>query len=141
MEETIRLAEDAAAIARCHAVMRDLRPHLSAEQFAAQVARQRADGYRLAFLESAGAVRACAGFRVLENLVWGRFLYVDDLVTAPDARSLGYGGRLFEWLVGQARAEGCTQLHLDSGVQRFAAHRFYLGKRMAITAHHFELKL
>jgi hypothetical protein len=32
-------------------------------------------------------------------------------------------------------------LHLDSGVQRFAAHRFYLARRMDITCHHFALKL
>ena len=30
-------------------------------------------------------------------------------------------------------------LDLDSGVQRFPAHRFYLGQGMAITAHHFAL--
>jgi GNAT superfamily N-acetyltransferase len=141
MEATIRLAEDPAAIARCFPVMQALRPHLVAEDFVARVERQRAGGYHLAFLESGGEVRACAGFRVLENLAWGLFLYVDDLVAAPDARSLGHGGRLFDWLVEHARSQGCAELHLDSGVQRFGAHRFYLDQRMEITSHHFALKL
>jgi hypothetical protein len=44
-------------------------------------------------------------------------------------------------LVAEARAAGCGELHLDSGVQRFAAHRFYLRERMEIMAHHFRLKL
>ena len=43
------------------------------------------------------------------------------------------GGALFDWLVAEARAAGCKQLDLDSGVQRFAAHRFYLMKRMSIS--------
>jgi hypothetical protein len=43
--------------------------------------------------------------------------------------------------VEEARREGCRALHLDSGVQRFAAHRFYLGKRMEITSRHFGLAL
>ncbi|MGZ5001726.1 MAG: GNAT family N-acetyltransferase, partial [Chthoniobacterales bacterium] len=30
---------------------------------------------------------------------------------------------------------------LDSGVQRFDAHRFYLMKRMKISSHHFSLEL
>jgi hypothetical protein len=30
---------------------------------------------------------------------------------------------------------------LDSGVQRFGAHRFYLRRRMDITSHHFALDL
>jgi hypothetical protein len=51
------------------------------------------------------------------------------------------GGALFDWLVQLAREHECRELHLDSGVQRFDAHRFYLGKRMHITSHHFALKL
>jgi GNAT superfamily N-acetyltransferase len=54
---------------------------------------------------------------------------------------VGYGTKLFDWLVDYARAENCQQLTLDSGVQRFAAHRFYLRQRMEITSHHFTLKL
>jgi GNAT superfamily N-acetyltransferase len=74
-------------------------------------------------------------------LAWGKFLYVDDLVAKSDDRSKGFGGALFDWLIEYARKEGCDQFHLDSGVQRFAAHRFYLTKRMIIEAHHFGLKL
>jgi GNAT superfamily N-acetyltransferase len=137
----IGMAETHEDVARCFPVMRELRPHFEMEAFVAQVERQRADGYRLAFVEVVGVVEACAGFRVSENLAWGRFLYVDDLVTAESARSHGHGAHLMDWLIAQARAAGCAQLHLDSGVQRFAAHRFYLRERMAITSHHFALKL
>jgi hypothetical protein len=49
--------------------------------------------------------------------------------------------KLFDWLVDYARTENCKQLTLDSGVQRFAAHRFDLRQRMEITSHHFTLKL
>ena len=54
---------------------------------------------------------------------------------------LSRGGMLFDWLVSHARENRCEVLSLDSGVQRFAAHRFYLAKRMDITCHHFALKL
>ena len=78
-----------------------------------------------------------AGFRIAECLAWGRFLYVDDLVTARSVRFRGYGQRLFDWLLAEARREGCEQLHLDSGVQRYEAHGFYLKNRLHITSHHF----
>jgi GNAT superfamily N-acetyltransferase len=131
-----------AEIARCFPVMRQLRMHFDEEEnFIAQVGRQRREGYRMAFLEDDYGVRAVAGFRRLEMLYAGRHFYVDDLVTDATARSLGYGGAHFEWLVAQARAEGCGKLELDSGVQRFAAHRFYLTKRMIIASHHFSLEL
>ena len=49
--------------------------------------------------------------------------------------------RLMDWLVGRAREQGCDELHLDSGVQRYGAHRFYLRYGMDITSHHFRIAL
>jgi len=129
-----------AEISRCFPVMRQLRTHFEEERtFVAQVERQRSEGYHLAYLEDSGEVQAVAGFRILESLFAGRFCYVDDLVTGARGRSLGYGGALFDWLVARAQTAGCKRLELDSGVQRFEAHRFYLRKRMIIASHHFSL--
>ena len=141
MSGEIFLAESDHEIESCYPVMAELRPHLSADEFLARVKRQAGiANYRLAYLID-GEIKAVAGFRISECLAWGKFLWVDDLVAKGDARSRGYGGRLFDWLVGHAGAEACEQLHLDSGVQRFDAHRFYLTKRMIIECHHFSLKL
>jgi GNAT superfamily N-acetyltransferase len=137
----IALAREDDEIKRCYAVMAELRPHVEPGEFLARVKRQAAlAGYQLAYLAD-GEVKAVAGFRISECLAWGKFLYVDDLVAKSDDRSKGFGGALFDWLVKYAKNEGCDQFHLDSGVQRFAAHRFYLNKRMIIEAHHFGLKL
>jgi GNAT superfamily N-acetyltransferase len=142
MQIKIAEAQTGAEIARCFPVMRQLRTHFEDEQiFVAQVERQRSNGFRLAFLEDRSDVRAVAGYRMMESLYAGRFCYVDDLVTDGSVRSLGFGGKLFDWLVAEARAVGCQKLELDSGVQRFAAHRFYLTKRMIISSHHFSLDL
>jgi len=138
----IALAESDTEIERCHSIMGDLRPHVRRQEFLERVKRQKREGgYELAFLEVDGEVKAVAGFRISECLAWGKFLYVDDLVSAPRERSKGHGGRLLDWLVNRAREEGCDELHLDSGVQRFDAHRFYLENRMSITGHHFSMNL
>jgi GNAT superfamily N-acetyltransferase len=133
--------ETPAAIASCFAVMSQLRPHLDKESFVARVTEQQAHGYHLASLQADGQVRALAGYRFFQTLAWGRICYVDDLVTDAACRSRSFGRTLFEWLVFRARQEKCDQLHLDSGVQRFDAHRFYLARRMAISSHHFSLVL
>ena len=99
------------------------------------------DGYRLAYIEAADIVASVAGYRILRNLTYGKFLYVDDLVTRADHKRAGYAGQLLEWLCEHARDEGCSFFILDSGVQRFEAHRFYLAHKMDITAHHFARKL
>jgi len=139
---TIQLAETDADRARAFAVIAQLRPHLTLDTFLAQARRQTsAHAWKLLTAEVDGAVVACAGFRIAEWLAWGKALYVDDLVTDASARSGGHGGALLDWIVGYARENGCASVQLDSGVQRFGAHRFYLQKRMDITSHHFSLKL
>lgn len=142
MSIEIRVATTREDVERCFPVMHELRPHVDREQFLVQVRRQsETQHYQLAFLQEAGAVRAVAGFRLIEMLAWGRAMYVDDLVTATACQGQGHGSHLFDWLVTHARNEDCSQLHLDSGVQRHGAHRFYLHKRMDITCHHFAMRL
>jgi len=137
----IRLAQTEAEIAACFPVMQELRPHLSPDEFVERVRRQQQQGYLLAALEEGGEVVAVAGFRLLENFAWSRFLYVDDLVTQSEVRSKGHGRQLLDWLVRYAREHRCQELHLDSGVQRFRAHRFYLIHGMEISSHHFVMRL
>jgi GNAT superfamily N-acetyltransferase len=137
----VALAKEDHEIQNCYPVMAELRPHVQPEEFLLRVKRQaEIAGYQLAYVMDE-EVKAVAGFRVSECLAWGKFLYVDDLVSKSDERSKGYGGALLDWLIEYAKEENCAQFHLDSGVQRFAAHRFYLNKRMFIEAHHFSLRL
>lgn len=138
---SISLALTDADIERCAPVMRQLRPHVPAEEFLGRVRLQQSGGYHLAYLEDDGRVVAVAGYRVMDNLYSGRVLYVDDLVTDDTVRSKGYGKQLLDWLIAQAREAGCQTFELDSGVQRFDAHRFYLTNRMIIAGHHFRLTL
>ncbi|WP_310483931.1 GNAT family N-acetyltransferase [Chamaesiphon sp. VAR_48_metabat_403] len=142
MSDRILIAKSEREISDCFPVIKELRSHLELTDFVTQVQRQQQQfNYQLAYLQVDELVLAVAGFRISESLAWGKFLYVDDLVSKSGNRSQGYGTVLFNWLVDYARDRNCQQLTLDSGVQRFAAHRFYLTHRMEITSHHFTLKL
>jgi len=134
-------AESDSDLLRCFPVMHQLRPHLLEAGFVARVRRMHGEGYFLARLEEDGVVCAVAGYRFHEKLFSGRTLYVDDLVSATTRRSKGHGARLLAWLVVQAKARDCEVLELDSGVQRFDAHRFYFRERMKIVSYHFALTL
>jgi GNAT superfamily N-acetyltransferase len=125
----------------CFPVVVQLRPHLTETQFLERAEQQAQEGYKLAFVEDAGRVVCVAGFRIMHNLAWGKFLYVDDLVTDEQERSKGFGQQLLAWLVQHGKDANCDAFHLDSGVQRFGAHRFYLASGMDITCHHFAMKL
>ena len=87
MSLRIALAVEDDEILSCHAVMSELRPHVSADDFLPRVRRQmELAGYKLAYLAD-GEVKAVAGFRVSECLAWGTFVYVDDLVSKDGERS------------------------------------------------------
>lgn len=133
----IRIALTDSEISACYPVMQELRPHLVEDQFLSRVRKQATTGYRLAYVQHLDGVVAVAGFRVGENLAWGRFLYVDDLVTLTAHRSKSFGASLLSWLRKVASNEGCTQLHLDSGAQRKDAHRFYEREGMIVAGFHF----
>lgn len=137
----IRLAASDGDIEACAPVMRELRPELDPAAFVALVRRLQQTGYHLAYIEAGGRPVAVAGFRFGENLAWGRFLYVDDLVTLASDRSRGHGRALLQWLAGHARSHGCGQMHLDSGTHRKDAHRFYLREGMTLASFHFSARL
>lgn len=137
----IKVADTDAEIMSCFPVLVSLRPHLERTRFVADVRRLEQQGYRLAYVTASSVVKAVAGFRISESFAWQRYLYIDDLVTAENERSEGHGGRLFDWLVEYAITRKCDQLHLESGVQRHGAHKFYLLKGMKISSHHFQLQL
>ncbi|OYE05223.1 GNAT family N-acetyltransferase [Nostoc sp. 'Peltigera membranacea cyanobiont' 232] len=138
---SIQLAESDFQILGCFPVISQLRPHLEEAKFLEQVRYQMKEGYQIAFLEIEEQAVAVAGFRISTCLALGNFLYVDDLVVDELKRSQGYGKQLFQWLIEYAKNHGCKHLSLDSGVQRFGAHRFYLMERMSITSHHFGIEL
>ena len=87
MKSKIQLANSDAQIDGCCAVMQQLRPHINKEDFLSRIQLQQTSGYRLAYATQQDKVVAVAGFRIGENLAWGRFLYIDDLVTSANCRS------------------------------------------------------
>jgi GNAT superfamily N-acetyltransferase len=144
MAKTILEPQEASTpeeIARCFPIMHQLRPHLEEQTFVERVMRQMGEGYRLVYVADGKNVQAAGGFRILQFLAWGKVLYIDDLVTGSEARRKGYGGKILQWVIEQAKLAGCDQVHLDSGPQRHDAHRLYLNFGFKIIGYHFALDL
>jgi GNAT superfamily N-acetyltransferase len=121
-----------------YGVMVHLRDHLSEDDFRRLFRDAFDEGpFRIAALYEDEVCRAVAGYRIYTNLATGKHLYVDDLVSAPDDRSKGYGKALNDYLMAKARTAGCATIQLDSGVHRPHAHRFYFREGYTISAFHF----
>ena len=124
-------------IAACYPVLKELRQDLVEAEFVPKIRGLEKRGYMIAFMTVAGKPVSVAGFRLGESLAWKRYLYVDDLVTLNQERSKGYGTVMLNWLTTFARDKGCSTFHLDSGIQRKDAHRFYEREGMQMASYHF----
>lgn len=107
----IKLATSAAEIEQCFPVMSQLRLNLQADNFVWQVQQQIVAGYRLAYLYDVKVV-GVAGFKIDTSLSWEKYLYLADLVVDESQRSLGYGERLFTWLVQHAKQNDVSNFTL-----------------------------
>ena len=121
-----RHAETPSEIAACFTVMRELRPHLQNEaEFVERVQRQFADGYRLLSARVNDRAIGLAGYRLQENLIHGRFIYVDDLVVAATARRGGVGALLLDAVAQECRKLAIATLVLDTAIDNSLGQRFY----------------
>lgn len=135
---SLRHAETDAELRACFPAMRELRPHLqSADELIERVTRMRAQSYRLIAVWRGEEAIALGGYRLQENLVYGRFLYLDDLVTLQSERGGQWGARLIAETTRIAQAEGCVRLVLDTGLSNALAQRFYFRQGLLTSSMRF----
>ena len=126
----------------CFPVMQELRPQLvDAQAFIQQVRRQAKQGYRLLAAMQNGRILGLAGYRLQENLLYGQFLYVDDLITTVEARGHGIGEKLIHALRDEARQQGCTGFVLDTALANALGQRFYFRQGLLARGLHFSQPL
>ena len=134
----IRHIESDVDLEASFSVMKELRPHLSdPATYAAQIARQRAQGYRLLAAWRDDAIVGLAGYRLQDNLIYGRFIYVDDLVVTASLHRGGLGEGLLQAARQQAVALHCKHFVLDTGLHMAPAQRFYFRQGLLAKGMHF----
>ncbi|MEG0242339.1 MAG: GNAT family N-acetyltransferase [Pseudomonadales bacterium] len=142
MPYTLQHLEDRDGFQASFDLMQVLRPHVTdRDSYVEQLARQTQQGYRLlAALDGEQAV-GLAGYRELENLLYGRFLYVDDLVVRPDVQRCSLGARLLGAVREEALRRGCAHFVLDTGLHMPLAQRFYFRQGLLAHGMHFTQRL
>ena len=128
-------------ILSCFDLLKLLRPHLDKKSFIKRVKEQQAEGYKMVFIADDSGVKSVAGYRMGHFLAWGKVLNVDDLITLPEARGIGFGTHLLKWLKGEAKKSGCDGIHLDTGIEQGDSHRLYLNLGMKIDCLHLSMQI
>ena len=142
MPYTFQHLDDPQALAASFALMGVLRPHLNdQDRYVAQLVRQAEQGYRLLAAQEGERLVGLAGYRELENLLYGRYIYVDDLVVSPQLQRSGVGAQLLNAVREQAVQRDCDHLVLDTGLHMPLAQRFYFRQGLLARGMHFTQSL
>lgn len=119
-------------------VMKELRPHLTdSAAYIVQVMHQHTQGYRLLAAWRDGVIVGLAGYRQTDNLIYGRFVYVDDLVVSSTLHRSGIGEQLLRAAREQAITLNCKHFVLDTGLHMALAQRFYFRQGLLARGMHF----
>ncbi len=128
---------------KCRKAILELRPHITADEYLEKAKLLVSEGAHMIYVDAEGDAPAVSVFRVNYYFYRGKNVYIDDLSTLPEARGKGYAGALLDFIKQYAIAQGCANIHLDSGYikERRDAHRLYLNKGYYLASHHFVLDL
>ena len=111
-----------------YALISQLRPELSLEQYMDLIKAMEPAGYRAVGLFEDEEIVAYAGFAEQVNLYYGRHIWVYDLVTKEERRGRGYGEALLSHIEAYGKQRELRCVALSSGVKREKTHRFYENK-------------
>ncbi|MFM2481173.1 GNAT family N-acetyltransferase [Celerinatantimonas sp. YJH-8] len=142
VNETIVEIETESDAEACFYLIQQLRPHIAnSAEFITHWHKQSQEEYRLIALYRDNQPVGLAGYRIQHNLMHGRHLYVDDLVTDTSMRSSGIGAQLLQYLVSCGQQMDCLKLVLDTPLTNELGHRFYYRQRLLAKALRFSRPL
>lgn len=123
-------------------LLNQLYTELTYEQYKSYIAELLPLGYRrIVMRDEEGTLAASAGILVGVHFRYGKYLYVNDLITDENHRSLGLGTQLMDWIEAEGRKLGCKNIRLASNVTRTDAHRFYFRDGFKIHGYYFVKEL
>jgi ribosomal protein S18 acetylase RimI-like enzyme len=108
-------------------VLKELRPHLNFDTFLKVFQdASKFDGYKLtAMKDEKNRILGLMGYRVLNDFVHGRHLYIDDLVIAEAYRSMSLGQKFLDYAENLASLNDCLNLRLCTGKENTRGMKFY----------------
>jgi hypothetical protein len=71
----------------------------------------------------------------------GKSCEPDHVIIKPEYQNKGIGNEIFEFIFRYAKEKGCETSELNSYVQNFRSHKFYMNHGYVIKGYHFLKKL
>ena len=84
---------------------------------------------------------AVSGYWLATKLYCGKYLEIDNFVVDEAYRSKQIGKMLVDWMLEEAKRNGCETALLDAYVENFKAHKFYYKQGFIARGFHYLKKI
>ncbi len=88
-----------------------------------------------------GEIVGVSGFRVMDRICYGKFMYVDHFIIDEPYRTKGASRTLLEHIIKMSRGLACEAIILDTFVTNAVAQRFWMNNGFSIVGFHFKQQL
>jgi len=118
-------------------LIKQLNSELSESDFNDRLKKMLVQGYRCIAIVKNGQYLGVCGFWQGTRFWCGDFIDLDNLVVDERYRGKNIGKKLIKWVENLAINSGCSQIGLDSYVNKHDANRFYFHEGYIIKGYHF----
>lgn len=118
-------------------LVRELTPELEAEQYYKMLEEMVPHNYYQAGVYEGEKLIAVSGYWIATKIYCGRYLEIDNFVVAREYRSKQVGKMLVDWMLEEAKKQGCKAALLDAYVENFKAHKFYYNQGFIARGFHY----
>lgn len=118
-------------------LIRELTPELQKEGYHQMLLEMVPHNYFQVGVYEGDKLIAISGYWIATKIYCGKYLEIDNFVVAKKYRSKQIGKMLIEWLLAEAKTQGCKASLLDAYVENFKAHKFYYNQGFIARGFHY----
>lgn len=118
-------------------VLKDLYPTITLDDYSKDLDQMLPHNYGQVGVFENDVCLGISGFWIGTKLWCGKYLELDNIVVRTEARSIGVGQLLFDYLSNKAIEENCHMMSLDSYTTNYKAHKFFYNNDFAPKGFHF----
>lgn len=118
-------------------LIKQLNPKIKKQAYAVMLDDMLAHGYRMAAVYDGEVCAGLSGFWISTKIYSGKYVELDNVVIDKNYRSKGIGKKLCDWVLKEAKKQGCVLAMLDAYAENISAHRFYYREGFFVRGYHF----
>ncbi len=118
-------------------LIQQLTAGITKENYSEMLDTMLANGYRQVGAYENGQCVGLSGFWINTKIYSDKYVELDNVIIDHNHRSKQIGKLLCDWIISEAKLQGCKTAMLDAYVENKEAHRFYFREGYTIRGFHF----